>query len=272
MSESPSSSPRQQNVISDRVQPRLRTVRWLMVATALLAGLSLLTAFPLMNIGACMSWPLALAAAGMCFTAFVRARTPPAEQFTRTARGGVGLLLATCFVMVIGSTCLNMVVLRVTRDASKSTIPAANLKALGLLVEQHAEMHAAYPPSLESIISEYSMSPKALLSPFDPDAPHDVPGDRLIYSSYVYRPGNGKPAPDPDIVIAHEREPFTICEPRILAPKERWVLFGDGQVRHLTDAEFADAMRKDEERRRELGWSTSTGPAAPSPAQPEMRL
>jgi len=87
-----------------------------------------------------------------------------------------------------------------------------------------------------------------------------VSADRPIYSSYIYTPGIGKPMADPHLIIAYERRPFTTCQALALAPKERWVLFGNGQVGHLTDAEFAEAVLKNEERRRKLGWPTSTRP------------
>ena len=119
-------------------------------------------------------------------------------------------------------------------------------------------------------MKEDGISPKCFVNPFDHKAPKYYSDGQLLYSSYIYRPGVAKHVADPGLIIAHEREAFDVCEPCICAPKERWVLFGDGKVIHLTDAEFAEALRKDEQRRRELGWPTTTEPAASQPIESPM--
>jgi hypothetical protein len=271
MSEAPRMSPESQNVPDGSVQSRSRAVRWLIIASVLLAIMSLSTAFPLMSIGACASWPLTLATAIMSATAWVRARKQHAEPFESIAKRTDKRLLVICLGLLLGSTYLNMQAFATMRVVSKSTMSAASLWGIGASVEGYAYSHATYPPSLEAMVDDSQISPKSLIAPFDPDAPYDVPAGKLIYSSYVYTPGTGKPVADPDLVIAYERGPFTICEPRLFAPKERWVLFGNGQVRHLTDAEFAEAMGKDKKRRQELGWPPATAPATSSTGEAQRR-
>ncbi|MBN1488522.1 MAG: hypothetical protein JXA69_01275 [Phycisphaerae bacterium] len=218
-----------------------------------------------------MSWPLGLAAVIVSLTALARTWRGRAEPPQNAGASKPGPTVAICVALLLGSTFLNLMVLGVTRDSSKSAISAIHLRSLGHSLDLYAEEYEAYPPLLDVFTTHDLMTRKMLLSPFDPDADGDIWGNKLTYSSYAYMPGLGKPVSDADLIIAFERSAFVICEPRLRALKERWVLFGDGQVRHLTDDEFAEAMRKDKERRQKLGWTTATQPTTASSSQPKLR-
>jgi len=260
-------APSEQDEAVTAVQDLHRTTRWLAVSTLPLIIMALTTAFPLMSVGACLSWPVAIAATIVAVKAFWQARRIRQETNAPGAARTTLLMMVLCLLLLLGCTFLNMAALGSIRAASKSTISAANLMAIGLSVEQYAEKYAAYPPSLNAFVSDGSMSARSLVNPFVPQAPDYDPDAQLIYSSYIYKPGVGKYVSDPSIIIAYEREAFDVCVPYLFAPRERWVLFGDGQVRHLTEAEFAEAMRKDRRRREELRWPTATRPAASSPSE-----
>jgi hypothetical protein len=223
-----------------------------------------------MSIGSCLAWPLALGAMIFAVRAVWEASATREAPTSPNAGRATTLMMTFCLMLLIGCTLLNMVALGSIRAASKATISAANLAGIGYAVKEYSERHSVYPLSLDSVIKEDGMSPKCFINPFDPEAPNYYPHARLLYSSYIYNPGIGKYVVDPEVIIAHEREAFDVCEPYIFAPKERWVLFGDLKVRHLTDAEFAEAMRNDEQRRQELGWPTSAGPAASQPLESPM--
>jgi hypothetical protein len=249
-------SPRERAIPT--ISQHLRTAKWLVASSVPLIIVALLAAFPLMSVGACLSWPVAFAATVVAIRALaiaVRCRAEPGKQ---ASTSNSVLMLAICLGLLLGCTFLNLLCLGAVRAASKSTLSAANLRQIGTCVRIYAEKHTSYPPSLKYFVDAELMSPRSLTSPFDPEARYDVPRNTLAYSSYIYTPGVGEPVFDPDIVIAYERDAFTACEARILSPKERWVLFGDGQVRHLADAEFDQALKQDKLRRQALGWPAAT--------------
>ncbi len=104
-----------------------------------------------------------------------------------------------------------------------------------------------------------------MISPSDRAFRGTTESDWITHSSYLYRPGQGKTVSESNVIIAYEREAFAICEPRVFARKGRLVLFADGRVEHLKAAEFDEALREDEQRRHELGWSTTNVPATSPP-------
>lgn len=271
MSETPSNLPQQPGASDASVPSGSRSVRWLIIASVFLAAMSLLTAFPLMNIGACASWPLALAAAILSFSAFLRARRQRTEFSESATKGRPAVLLAICLVLLLGSTFLNLMALAASRTVSMGTMSAANLKAIGISTAIYAEKYGTWPPTLESLIAEKYLSAHQLLAPCDQEFRDEARQGGVARSSYLYTPPPSKAPLSARTVIAFERKAFIICEPCLFAPKERWVLFGNGQVSHLTDAEFAEAMEKDRQRRQDLGWPTSTEPATSSPSEAGTR-
>ena len=61
-------------------------------------------------------------------------------------------------------------------------------------------------------------------------------------------------------MIAFERLPWSPKDARLLTKWARWVLFGDGRAELLDDKGFESALRRDGERRRELGWPVPPAP------------
>ena len=96
-------------------------------------------------------------------------------------------------------------------------------------------------------MTNYTSDP-IVITGFDPSRP--------LYSSFVFLPCGPYVGSDRDIIIGYERELWSRCEARLLAPAMRWVLFADGQIRQLDQTRFEEALKKDEQRRRELGLST----------------
>jgi hypothetical protein len=254
------------------VQRQSRNARWLAASSVPLIILALVTASPLMSIGACLSWPVACIAAVMSLRALVNAGKYRADLSEQVSRRKPVLLLAVCVGLLLGCTALNMQCLAVVRIWSKQTITSHNLRFIWGCCEDYIQRHGVTPPSLDSLIAEGLTPPSMCVSLFDRKARRVAPSGDKKPCSYVYVPGPGKHVSDPDLIIAYEREAFDIVEPRVFAPKERWVLFSDGQVRHLSDAEFEQALVKDARRRRELGWPVPTGAppqrpvSQPSPA------
>lgn len=147
------------------------------------------------------------------------------------------------------------------RMVAKSPVTASNLRGLGQAIEVYGREHDDYPADLDILVTIGECAPNQLLSISDPA--RGALGERNeppYYSSFVYRPGRGKPMSDLVLVIAFEREPWEPKDARLLTTCARWVLFGDGHVELLDDDGFASALRRDAERRRELGWPVPPAP------------
>jgi len=168
-------------------------------------------------------------------------------------------LLCVGFLLV--STVLTVLAGNRMADLDRSIGSKTNLVVMWRGLNDYAENHGTFPSSLDELVRDRGLPVWTLVSPSERALWRVARSDQTVRSSYVYKPGRGRPASNPDIIIAHDREPFGTWEPRIFAAKGRLVLFADGRVEHLKAAEFDEALRKDEQRRRELGWSTTNAPA-----------
>lgn len=232
-------------------------------ATVPLAFLALLAAFPLMMVGSCFAWICGLIAVIVGLRVLVRslrarrqAPTETSEQVSPLAAawphvlGGVIALL----ILQLGLTWLNLLALGAVREASKAVVSRANLMGLDTAVACYGEDYGGYAATLRTFVDIEFSSYKSFISPFDPHRPSDWSPDQPLYSSYAYVPGKGDPVDDPLLVIAYEREPYCSSDARIFAEHKRYVLFGNGKVHHLSEAEFEAALDADHRRRQELGW------------------
>ncbi len=137
----------------------------------------------------------------------------------------------------------------------------ANLRLIALGIAHYGNTHGAYPPDLDTLVATAEITPALLVSTFDRTPASFVATETLRNrSSFAYHPGPRAPVSDPVLMIAFERTAWGSNGPRWFIPWAQWVLFGDGHVVLLDDKGFDSALRRDAERRRELGWPV---PAAP---------
>jgi len=93
------------------------------------------------------------------------------------------------------------------------------------------------PPSLEALVEQEGFSSWLLICP--------AGGEAIGRCSYVYRGGDLYEGVPGEMILAYDR--------RACHRGRRNVLFADGQVRRPREAQFEQALSRDEELRRQLG-------------------
>lgn len=132
-------------------------------------------------------------------------------------------------------------------------VTQSNLKGIGQALQEYCEDYQGYPARLDALIDDGLATQHQLISPFD----YVYESERSAaagYSSYAYIPGIGPWRAEPEVILAYERIASESTASTSRRGPTRPVLFGDGEVRILTDDEFAQAILRDRERRKELGW------------------
>jgi hypothetical protein len=240
-------------------------------ASVPLAVLALLTAWPLMMIGACSAWLLG-AAALVSVLAIVRRcmrqrrdvssdGSPPA---TLPKTWQLALAAALTSLLVLFLAFIYMSALTAMRHSSKSSVSAANLKMILSAAETYADRTGTRAADLQDLVAAGICSPKAFFAVFDPEIPESAwNSNRVVYSSYVFALPWRFPCNDPQVMVAYERKPFTPVAAKIGASRVRMVLYGNWRVETLDEQQFRAALQKDQQRRRELGWPTSQ-PSVPN--------
>lgn len=207
------------------------------------------------------AWPLSLAAVVSAVIAIRRnadSRLPANEQRTGAR---VWTIFAFSIVVLLVYTGMAGHALAHLRVVGKSVMTAAHLRYLGLAIQKYGQEDGVWPPDFDVLVATRVSIPLDLVSSSDstPTA-SNPPSGPPWYTSFVYRPGVGKPVSDPALVIAFERMPWSPKDTRLLTKWARWVLFGDNRVQLLDDGGFKSALRRDAERRRELGWPVPPAP------------
>ena len=158
-----------------------------------------------------------------------------------------------CLLIFFGQGFLMLQTLGRMRDAGKATVTSANLRGIGQALKLYHEDFEVHAPSLADLEVANYTTRKQFLSIADPGLVN-WSDTGPAYSSFAYNPGVGSWSKEPDIVLAFEKEPWTATEMRLFPKHGRWVLFGDGSVKWLQDAEFRATMELDRARRLDLGW------------------
>ena len=207
------------------------------------------------------AWPISivvLISAAIAVRRNVDARLSADERRPGARVWGV---LAFSIIVLLAHTGLASRALHHIRLRGKSVITMSNLRVLSSAIQQYSEAGGDWPTDFDVLVTTGLVFPWQLVSHYDPTpAALNPTSGPPCYTSFVYRPGVGKPIKDRDLVIAFERMPWSPRDTRLFTKWARWVLLGDGQVVLLDDNEFKDALRRDAERRRALGW-----PALPAP-------
>jgi type II secretion system protein G len=113
------------------------------------------------------------------------------------------------------------------RHLSKRTVSAANLKGIGMGLYTYASEHDdKFPDSLQVLVDNGGMSPKALISPLE---------QADVTSSYIYIPGQGTEA-DQRNVIAYEN-------PENYDNEGTTVLFADSHVEYVNMEQFKKLLQ-----------------------------
>ena len=228
---------------------------------ASLAGalLALVTANALLALCTLLGWPLALAALIFAAEATWRnsnSRLPP-EQRQKPAR--LWGTLALTGALLLAQTVLALTALGRTRECAKAAVSAANLRGILQCVAIYSGDYGEYPATLDDLVIGGYTVPRQLRSMFDmTGAPYA--SSAPFYSSFTYRPGKGAYRNDPALVIGFERSALTPLDLRIFTRWGRVTAFGDGHVEVLDEKAFEQALRKDKQRRKQLGWPIPPDP------------
>lgn len=254
--------------MDDPASKSLRRSWWSIAASIVPAVVAVLTAYPLMNIGACFSWLTAWIALGLAAWAILCARRDTSLWEARPRRSSLAAALCLATSLLLAFTVLNFVVLRITREVSKSIVTASSLHGIHSAIEIYADEHEANPPSPDALVAQGHVTWKAFLSGNDPtSSTASRDGMHLDYSSFVFTLPADRLVKDADVVLAYEREPWNLREPRVFSPRcLRWVLSADGQIRSLDPSSFEEALKKDTAKRKELGMTSTESPAQSQPA------
>lgn len=207
-----------------------------------------------------LAWPLSavvLATAVVGVRRNADSRLPTNER--RTPRWAWGILACSILLLLVHTGMASQGLHR-QRLVGKSVITATNLRFLGAAIQQYGQENGGWPPDFDVLVATGILDPWRLTSVSDPAFAPKPPSRPLCYTSFVYRPGVGKPVSEPALVLAFERMRWSPKDTRLLIKWARWVVFADGRVELLDDKGFASALRRDAERRRELGWPVPAGP------------
>jgi hypothetical protein len=221
---------------------------WILVTAAIVGGASLLAEGPWII---CLLPLVGLVLSIVGSVGALRGRnggeTKPPRRAVR-----FGLLLAAIALLIV-QIALGMAALGAARGAALSAIPQANLRGIGQALARYHRETGAYATSLHDLMALDLCSPRSLFNPFDFEADEARVRDQG-YSSFVYQPGRGDWRPDPQVVLAYDRAPFSSAQFRLLRESGRHVLFADGEARWLTTTDFERQRSIDRTRRQEIGW------------------
>jgi hypothetical protein len=238
------------------------------VITALMAGVAtmaaLLTVWPAMAICSIGGWLLAAAAVALTARVWSRHRR---EMRPESSVPGchVAVVCTITIVLLLASTCVNMMMLGAMRRSGKTAIALANLVAIRTSLECYHDEHEMYPETLDDLVAVGLVSHKQLINPFDPDRPRPLPERPTGYKSFVYTPLHVALPDRSKLIIAYETSAITPTEARIFTPYGRWVLFADGRVEAVAEKDFQAELVRDRELRRH---SESNTPSAQSDTMP----
>lgn len=218
-----------------------------------------------MNMVGVASLFLAVAAAGLALDAgWTRCRHQGAGSDNRALHPWRWMVLG--LMLLAGSMFVNLLAWGASQEASKSWVSVANLRTLDCASRTYTEEVGVYPSALEPLIHKGFMSPGMFWSIGDDrDRRELIDEDPDAYSSYGFRPLHTTDPgfEDPDLVVAYERKPFKKPGGYILSEYKHAVLFADRRTTFLDEQELRDALARDRERRRQLGWPEQ--PATTSP-------
>lgn len=249
--------------------PANKLLRWswrLSGASLVMAMVALLTAFPLMSIGACSAWVLVVIALVFAVRAIREARRVTSTAQTQPQWPRLGGMLAVSVGLLAAYSVLNLAVTGLFREISKTTVTEANLLGIGQSLNLYFRDHGAYPESAFELARLNYVTAKQFLSIGDPRVLAGGTWDVPTYTSFMFLPLTTMMNGDAQVIVCHEREPWSRRELRILAPRVRWVLFADGQVKALDEAQFEEALKKNETRRNELGLPARDGASLSQPS------
>lgn len=175
--------------------------------------------------------------------------TPPPPPRLRSSLILVAAAILACH------TALSLRALGVARMIALSGVSQSNLRGIGQCLHAYCGEFGDYPPTIQDTILTRYLTEGQWMSPGDCSGVETMVLSEG-YSSYVYAPGRGPWLPDPSLLLAYERLPWTYGRNDLACPPGFSVLRGDGTVEWLDLFEFEDALREDGKTRRRLGWDS----------------
>lgn len=183
------------------------------------------------------------------------------EDVTRPSSRSVILACLSAGFVLIGYLLMSLTVLGNAREFGKSTVTTGNLRTIASGLRLYVESQGDYPPTfVELVSSQFEGSWDNFWSAGAVWKTHAYPEERESgpihggYTDFVYQPGRGAWRTDPELILAYDREPWTILESRLFPRYGRFVLFADNETRRLSEEEFKAARAVDRAMRERIGW------------------
>lgn len=167
-------------------------------------------------------------------------------RYVGRVRTGVRLAAVAGFVL---NCQLSYPQLQHAREISKSAATASNISGLLLGMRAYCNDYGDYPSALSDLVRTQVATGSALRSYGDPiDLPESSP-TAADYSSFIYQPLIGAWRDEPEVILLHERAPWSRHGDGRLAYT---VGFGDGRSAAVLVDEFGAVLWRSECRRREV--------------------
>ena len=228
----------------------LRLGRISAISAVPLFALALLAPIPFLCAGSCGGAIVSLIAVAAAVTSLRRGGTLTHDPHSAASIRHRKPLLAVSLLLLVATVWTCMAALGTARNMSKASVSASNLRTFATVLHQYAEAHRSVPTTLTEMIELGELHPGLLLSVGDPARPSfREQAETAKYSSYVYTPPVDPMDRSPDLILAYEYCPMHPLSGHIFPELGRQVLFGDGNVRLVSEAEFIELQKIDAEHR-----------------------
>ena len=204
---------------------------------------------------------IALVGAISGFRQYRRQKKQTPEDVTQPNRRNVFVACLSAGFVLIGYILMSLTILGNAREFGKSTVTAGNLRAIATGLKQYVDSQGDYPPTfVELVSSQFNGNWENFWSAGAVFETHAFPEERATdsipgeYADFVYHPGAGVWRTDPELILAYDREPWTILEEKLFPRYGRYVLFANNETRRISEAEFEAARAADRAVRERIGW------------------
>ncbi|MBN2446458.1 MAG: hypothetical protein JXO22_07030, partial [Phycisphaerae bacterium] len=147
--------------------------------------------------------------------------------------------------------------LAATQAAAKAAVSRANLRGIGQAIKLYHNACGDYPASFTDLVAHGECTLPQFICRADKYITEARPGEPIPHTSYIYSPGAGEWREDEDIVLAHERCPWSVAPNGAIFWRPAYgVLFADLHTEYIDWEEFSGVWYRSLDRRREIGWPT----------------
>lgn len=250
---------------TSRSYKRLRWCRRLLIVSGVLTATVLAAPDLWFIVGIPVGALLALIAFLFAATATLNARDND-ESIPCPSRRQRYLHMLVAAAFLIGSVKLCFIGAAMFELLARTAVTEANLRGLHRAIAEYAHDHGIYPPTVMAMQKGGYIGVKETWSVHEPQSELYQEGDYQVHLSFAYHPGIDRPRNDPALVIVNDRGPWSYRNRGLWFRHTRLVLFDDGNVANIDEEAFAAALKRDAQRRQELGWPPAPVNACTQPA------